>query len=609
MKKSKFQDKRDIQRRILRLATELWEIKDKNVQSIDPIVTFLIGAISEELAKLGTEISEIRHGLVDEISSSLLPKELIGAKPAHAVIHAMPNDTYTSVDRRHQFITKVDVPLSTTSTDSEEREIYFSPVADFNLMSARVEKIITPGGLLEWQNTHFDVSEHTRLVSEHGTILLGISLDSEIEHIHNLNLFFYTEDGSKLTSIIDEISVIQATIGNHPVEFSRKSSRYLSNENAIRSFITISHMQEQEVLNFYNPFNAEIKLNLNVRNWREKSSLFIQNQYLEDADEFGLQDLLWIQLKSSNPESTELLNDLRCQTNCFPVINRRFREFSYRTNGYYNILNLPGNDEFYDIEEVYSISGKHYQSTNLNQTSAQEGQGFYEIRSHRTGRIDENEVVNKLNYLIDLLRDESSAFSALDYSFLNIHLRTLNQNIELLRNKIPKSHTPTTNTYLILNTKDELDTVFIKFWTTEGELGNRVDTGNTLLAIGNHDLATTSIALVCKPSMGRNQLSAVERLRKLQWQLTSKDTVYSREDIRKFCLAKSLSIANVEIKYKMKVHPEAKSGFEKVIAIDLIPSAKHPMSNSDKEKTRIEIEKGIEYKSLLTFPTEVTWRQ
>lgn len=608
MKRSAFQDKKEIQRRIQRMAAELWNLKDKNLQAIDPVVSFIIGAISEELAKLGNEISEIRHGLVDEISSSLLPRELIGAKPAHAVIHAMPNDVDVIIDRRHQFVTKVEADKSSQSHSSGPRDIFLSSVADFHLSRSRVDRIITPKGMIEWNGNTFEPNENANIQTEDNNILLGISLDEEIDHIENIELFFYHENPGNIENVIDEIDVLQASIGQYIPSFGRKPRRFLSNENAIRSFITISHMQEQEVLDLYGPFYGEVELKLNVRNWKEKSALFIQSKYVEEADKLNLQHFLWLQLSSSNPHAAEIMNGLRCQTNCFPVINRKYNEFPYRTNGYYNILNLPGSDEFYDIEEIHSINGQQYHSTNLVQAAEEDSFGYYEIRNHRTGRIDENEVVNKLNYLVDLLRDESSAFAAMDYNFLDIHLRTLNQNIELLKNKIPKSHTPTGNTYLILNCKEAIDTVFIKYWTTEGMLANKVLAGSEIQPLDNYDIVDDSISLISTPSLGRDRLSPVERLRKLQWQLSSKDSIYSREDIRKFCLSKSMGVADVEIDYSLKMHPEAHKGMEKIISVVLIPHSKQPMGMDDKETIRLEIEKGIEYKSLLAFPTEVKWK-
>jgi len=607
MTKKLFQDKTAIYKRLVKLASELWGLKERNIDAHDPVIGLIFTAVAEELSKIGTEISEIRQGLVDEISSALLPRELNGAKPAHGILHMSPSDMSVNITKSHQFTSIISVTNNSNGRQIE-KPIYLTPVDSFTIHPISVQRIITPGGLLEWRESSFEFNEYARVKSNPDSILIGISVTDQIDFIDKINLFFFNEDFIRLQEFSDDLSLLKAQIGKHSLSMKPGLTTNATSTSAIKSLINVAQHQEQEIINHYRSFYYEITCNLNKRNWQETSNLLINQLFEQEATELGLQKYLWIELISSNPTSSNMIKEMQCQTNCIPVFNRRNREISHRMNNFFNIINLPGEDQFYDIEEVSSSHGNKYTSINQLQSENEMSFGTYEVRHHRTGRIDEDEVISKLNYLIELLRDESSAFSALDLNFLSVHLRTLDQNIEQLRNKIPQSQLLSNNNYLILQSKQENDTVFIKFWTTEGLHGNHLNTKSEIIPFENYDIVQSSLGLVVDMSMGRDKLSSNERLRMLQWQLTSKDSIYSKEDIVRFCLAKSSMIKDVQTKYMMHQMPESNKGFQKVLNVELTSISTQNIEKKDKERLKLEIQKNIENKSLISFPILVTWK-
>jgi hypothetical protein len=607
MTKKLFQDKNAIYKRLVRLAAELWGLKERNIDAHDPVIGLIFTAVAEELSKIGTEISEIRQGLVDEISSALLPRELNGAKPAHGILHMYPTDMSVNITKTHQFTSIISVTNSSNGRQIE-KPIYLTPVDSFTIHPISVQRIITPTGMLEWRESSFELNEYARVKSSQDSLIIGITVSDQIDFIDKINLFFYNEDFINLQELNDETNQLRAGIGKHDLTMKPGLTSNSTSISAIKSLINVAQHQEQEIIEHYRSFYREIVCNLNKRNWQESSNLLINQLFEQEATELGLNKFLWIELVTSNPTKNNLINQIRCQTNCVPVFNRRNREISHRMNNFFNIINLPGEDQFYDIEEVSSSHGNKYTSVNQLQSEGDLSFGTYEVRHHRTGRIDEDEVISKLNYLIELLRDESSAFSALDLNFLSVHLRTLDQNIEQLRNKIPQSQLISNNNYLILQSKQENDTVFVKFWTTEGLHGNHLNTNSEISPFENYDIVQSSIRLVVDMSMGRDKLNSSERLRLLQWQLTSKDSIYSKEDIVRFCLAKSSKIKEVQIKYKMHQMPDSNKGFQKVLNVELATVSAQNFENKDKERLKLEIQKNIENKSLISFPILVTWK-
>lgn len=80
-----------------------------------------------------------------------------------------------------------------------------------------------------------------------------------------------------------------------------------------------------------------------------------------------------------------------------------------------------------------------------------------------------------LNNLIDRLRDESAAFSSLGNDFINVQINQINQALAMIENRIDLKGTKESPTqFLVVKPLRKNDTIFAKFWTTNGTDANIV---------------------------------------------------------------------------------------------------------------------------------------
>ena len=89
-------------------------------------------------------------------------------------------------------------------------------------------------------------------------------------------------------------------------------------------------------------------------------------------------------------------------------------------------------------EDTDADNGKDaniYSGLPFGNTSVPDMKGTYTLRTGDVERFDSRNAMEYMNYLLELLRDESSAFAALGQDFVASQIKELNQNIAQLEQK------------------------------------------------------------------------------------------------------------------------------------------------------------------------------
>src|SRR5690606_12749061 len=108
-----------------------------------------------------------------------------------------------------------------------------------------------------------------------------------------------------------------------------------------------------------------------------------------------------------------ILIDLFVSINAFPVINRKLKDFFHRLKGVTNIIpfTTESYEYFLSVHSLRDSTEKSYRQIPFT-TDDQEMIGTYSIRQSGTERIDPRASKEYLKYVVDLVRDESAAFSS-----------------------------------------------------------------------------------------------------------------------------------------------------------------------------------------------------
>ena len=120
--------------------------------------------------------------------------------------------------------------------------------------------------------------------------------------------------------------------------------------------------------------------------------------------------------------------------------------------------------------------------------------------------MDTKKAKDYLIHLIDLLRNESAAFSNFGSDFLNEMTSKLNQDISLLESKVLDVDMETSEKkYLEVHPFLEKEILFIDYWTTIGNGANNIRSNTPLLVYKGADIDSKNCYLITNSIGGKRQ--------------------------------------------------------------------------------------------------------
>jgi hypothetical protein len=302
----------------------------------------------------------------------------------------------------------------------------------------------------------------------------------------------------------------------------------------------------------------------------------------------------------------EALTTLTCGLNCFPVLNRRLNKQLFRLQPALNIFPLHSEEAFLAIREVYSLRNVVFRSTTLSALLEKETD-TYTLR-YGAGRFDARSGKEALLELLELLRDESRAFTATGTDFVANTLRELNQNLARLEERLTQTEAELIGDpipYVMLRPHDANDSVYLEYWSSDGEAGNRLPTGTRLQVYDGHYLDT--VQLLTTTTGGRERPRPEERVHALRKNLLSRNRIVTLEDIRATCwaeLGNQLGQVHIEKGFRNGTTPTA--GFVRCIRVQLTPAATSRLSTPEWQRTAQELQVLLAGQSAMTLPYEVS---
>jgi hypothetical protein len=202
------------------------------------------------------------------------------------------------------------------------------------------------------------------------------------------------------------------------------------------------------------------------------------------------------------------------------------------------------------------------------------------VRKGGVERFDTRNAAEILNYLVELLRDESAAFAIYGRDAIASDLRELNQNLNLITQKLDKTADDLNPvSYLVLKSRSQSEVVFIEYWSTSGDFGNNQKTGTRLSLVSGSSVNSEHLMLLSNTLGGRDHLSDGETLSYFKNALLSRNRVVSEADIRYVCTRELGNlIMEVEVKPGMEIDAGSKNGFRRTVDVIVVPA--NPMNPS-----------------------------
>lgn len=604
--------KESIKSRMLKNSAYFWGFTDADIDSFDPIVKLLIEACASEIFKISNEVSSSQSRGLSRLAKLLTPDSYTGPKPAHAVLYAKPNDKQLDLKQRHQLFFQKRVPSKVNGIEDSNIDIYFSPVRNTKLFNAHVKYIGTGQNLFSISDMN---SKEFFLKAKYGsafspqTVWLGLEVDNELKDLSELCFFLDWKNKTDKNDLYHEIQYTKWYIQNEliAVENSLPVSDPL-NYGILEEFETMN-LLEQEILELYNQRFMHFKSNPEI--WKrllESKSRFpdeFRSVLVEDELYQLSEPLLWIKVMFPPVCDEETLEDIFFSTNCFPVVNRHLNEIRYQLQNFLNIVPLLTKEHYLGIHLVNGTDGVKYTNLIFDQAESEKDEqmvGTYSVREGGVERFDERGASEYLEYLIELLRDESTAFAALGQDFNTSMIKDLNQRISLIENKTKLGYEGLNNlpAYMIVRPRNPGETIFIEFWSCNGAFANNLRIGGRLNQYEGADLNNHSITFMTNSIGGRDRLTGNEVLQTYKSALMTRGKIVTIQDIINTCTAElGERIRKVEVAKGVAVGEKENEGLMRTLDVYITPTSMEMYSPEDWEVIKQDLKVKLTSRSVV----------
>ncbi len=536
--------KDQIKDRLIRRAAETWGVDEMEIEySFDPIINIIFDACAHEFERVSDHIKTSRTRVTERLVDLLTPEVSVTAKPAHAIMHALPVDTAVEINDNTHFYHRKRMPLFEDGQRNSFKDFFFTPAGKFKISNCDLKYIASPEKIQEYSDHRSkNFLDQTSFVGtpERSVMYLAIKPGEGVENISKLLCYFDLLNFSQKELLLHHINISKWSINGKPLNVStgyetshEKRDDYSSYINqSIQSKIQFyeAHVQEFYKKHFY-CIEDTIEIKDNLSYYPESFADFLEEEELKEFTE----ELLWIKITFSSVITASLLDNLHCHINCFPVINKKMNTTNRRLQPFFNIIPLEaGGDFFLDVHKVEGDTGNKYFVHDRSKIDDERPQAY--LRYGGVSRFDERDASDLLNYVLDLLKEDSVAFSAMGDDFINSNMKDLKQTMarveqrveqrNFVKNKIP---------YLIINKNDrkrsDNETLFTSYWTTAGAKANKIHPFVRINQFSGTAFIPNSLTLITGTIGGEDEPTSSEKIYAYRENILSRGRVITRQDI------------------------------------------------------------------------------
>lgn len=563
-----------IKDRILRRAARMWGYSELEAEtSFDPIVSLLLSATAAELEKLGFELESSRSRIIERVLEVMFPEEVSGVIPSRTLLQVNPLENNAKISLYSHFSTVKKQQNIYNPTETITKEIYFSPTVESKLTTAKI-KYIAYGNTLNHIESFFfeDTIGKSERHLPSGEIWVGVYCPNK-ENIEDLQLFIDINNAYQKELFFYYMK--QAKVYFSGKELSLQEGYNVENSNLnLDHIITKNYSDLEQIYNdvnqyyFSNFFTLKGKIDFNEIKTHEE--LF--SQYFTGHHAAENKDMVWLQFKFSEAIVPDILQNVRFALNCIPAINTKHETMSRRIKGRLNIIPIETEDAFLDLDYVSDDHGKRldvksYESENEGISAV--------LRKGGVSRFDQRNASELLQYLLELIKDETAAFAGIGGDTAKETLRQINQNVTSLHQTAKeKNFTQTNNPYLVISSGNQETDVqcTISYWSTAAEEANNLKPASIFTLKGNGNGVLNNTAVMIQASFGgRKKLSSQDKILEYRNALLTRGRVVTIADIKAFGMNhfKTL-VTGVDVQKGTKKEVSLKGGFSRTIDIFLI---------------------------------------
>ncbi|MGI4831881.1 MAG: type VI secretion system baseplate subunit TssF [Janthinobacterium lividum] len=604
--------KASIKRRLTRQAAELWGYGEADLDAFDPLVNLLLEACAVEFEKIGQELHATQGRLIERLAALLNPDVVDAPHPAHAVAQARAREPQVTLPSDAQFVFE----FPAVGRQAASRPLHFSPLQTTHLGAGAVQCLATDDAV--WQlgpqgQKRLVAQAAAPLPAEHRRLWLGLRLPAGEQTPPALTFYLDWLNEPHRADYLAFLPGEQWRLGEVPLTIAPGLALAADDDAAPGGVLDAEYdflrRIEQQIQALYAPLFVRVALP------PAALAAYVPRPYpAELTAAFGstaaadlaalTQPLTWLEVRFAHALPPEAFAQLTCALNCFPVLNRRLHRVLYRLQPALNLFPLVSEEPFLAVRSVYSLSNVSFRATTLRDLT--EGDtDTYTLRTHGVGRFDARSSRESLRELLELLRDESQAFTAAGTDFIGGILRELDQSMARLEERLGRQRaTEQSVPYLLLRPRDVRDSVYLEYWSSNGAAANRLPAGSPLRVQDGHYVE--EVRLLTTTSGGRERPRSEERTYALRRNLLARNRLVTLADIKAACWAElggQLAAVHVEKAFQTGATPTA--GFVRCIRVRLAPAAASRLTATEWQHAAEALQAHLGGQSALNLPYEV----
>lgn len=564
-----------IKDRVLKRAARSWGFSDVEMEtSFDPVVSMMLNALSYELEKVAHELEDSKTRVVERVLEIMFPEVTSGAKPARAIIHALPIDNNIKVSLQNQMTVNRRIHNIYNPLAPITKEIALSPTLEVKLSSAEVKYIAYERNLFEVSNLFYkDAVRDYKNSLPSGVVFLGIELKSpkvveledlmlyiDIKNIHQKEMFHY---------YLKQMKCFQDNIQIQAEEGYNVPLNHLDIESIInRNYTHLSEVM-QEVNEFYFDNFYTLKGALKYKPIQEYGPEY---KCFEEVSKSG-NPIIWVKMVFPESLIPQIIDNVSFTTNCFPVINKKKHTINKTMGTFLSYVALETeNNTYLDVDSVMDGFNNRYEIKEFKDGVIEEGNAV--LRTGGVSRFDSRSASELLQNVLDLLKDESSSFAGLGKDFMNSSLVEINQLLASVEQQAKESSFSKNNApYLMI--KPRIDesvgkSFAINYWSTCAEEGNDIKAGTSLESKDDLSFVSKEIVLVTNTVGGTNKQNNKDRILAYRNALLTRGRIVTFADIKAFSFNHFKScITDVKIEKGTRKEISVTAGFSRTVDIHL----------------------------------------
>lgn len=550
-------DKRhiEIKERILKFAMELWGINEP--RNMDPVVDLLLDVFANETARLYQEIKASDSRLLYQLSRILIDNKWVLPIPAHALMSVAPNNDETCVlNAEDHFYTEKFI------FGKESVQVFFTPLFNYPLVNARL-------GIIAYGDTVKTVSEKSFSSSlfldrkeqiESYVVWLGFDINEKhLSETQEMTLCLIPDD-TLFVPFLHMTRIYNCTGKEIPVQFGLKVQDPFNNAHYFDG-----------ITNFYNDYYVKISLtdaDKSLKTLLQQFPLARQTENIDTDKKF-----FWIKLRL--PEifnSQDYLNSLNIYLNTYPVVNRKlvYKQHNFATNGRYIPLPCPKGSYFLNIRSICDNTGKEY--TDRQQQYEENPTGIFDLYFGNLERFDSDSAIDLINQIIQRIREDGNAFSALNPDLLTAQLKELFFKLSEIEKSVENVNRDEKRQRIFALTvpAPNATSAEVKFWTTSGQLANGLDERAFVQQFNMEKYDATSLVFRTPVQGGIVHTEESNLVHSLRYGLVSRDRIVSKRDIHNYIYHKmGNNVDTIQIKDGIAISPERKKGFVRIVQVEI----------------------------------------